>query len=174
MVCIVKVMVFPAVRHRCKRWTVKKAECNGINAFKLWYWIRLLRVSWTTKRWKQSILKEISPEYSLGGLMLKLKLQYLAIWCKEPTHLKRPWCWERLWAGGEGDDKGWGGWMASPTRWTWVWANSGSWWWTGSMVCCSPWGFRVKHDSATELTEWWIWGIFQVYESPQVSGGGSR
>ena len=145
MACIVKVMVFPVVRYRCKRWTIKKAECNGINAFKLWYRIRLLRVSWTAKRWKQSILKEISPEYSLGGLMLTLKLQYLAIWCKELTHLKRPWCWERLWTGGEGDNKGWGGWMASPTRWTWVWVNSGSWWWTGSMVCCSPWGFKESN-----------------------------
>ena len=55
----------------------------------------------------------------------------LAIWCKEPTHLKRPWCWEWLKESGEGDDRGWDGWMASPTQWTWVWASSGSWWWTG-------------------------------------------
>ena len=64
------------------------------------------------------ILKEISPEFSLEGLMLKLKLQYLATWCYEPTHLKRPWCWERLKVGGEGEDRGWDGWMASLTQWT--------------------------------------------------------
>ena len=67
--------------------------------------------------------KEISPEYSLKGLTLKQKLQYLATWYQELTHWKRPWCWERLKAGGEGDDRGWDGWMASPTWWTWVWAN---------------------------------------------------
>ena len=71
------------------------------------------------------ILNEISPEYSLEGLMLKLKLQYFGDRCKEMTHLKRPWCWERLKAGGEWDDRGWDGWMASPTQWTWVWVNSG-------------------------------------------------
>ena len=70
------------------------------------------------KESNQSILKEISPGCSLEGLMLKLKLQYLATWWKELTHLKRPWCWERLRAGGEGDDRWWDGWMASPTQWT--------------------------------------------------------
>ena len=83
-------------------------------------------VPWTEKRSKQSILKEINPEYSLEGLMLKLKLQYFGPWCEELIHLKRPWCWERLKAGGEGDDRGWDGWMASPTQWIWVWVNSGS------------------------------------------------
>jgi len=73
---IVKAMVFPVVIYRCESWTVKKAECRRIDAFELWCWRRLLRVSWTTRRSIQSILKEISPEYSLGGLMLKLKLQY--------------------------------------------------------------------------------------------------
>ena len=74
----------------------------------------------------------------------------------EVTHWKRPWCWERLKARWEGDDRGWDGWMASPTQWTWVWVNSGSWWWTGrlqSMGCCSPWGCRVGHDWATDWTE---------------------
>ena len=88
-------------------------------------------VPWTARRSTQSILKEISPEYSLEGLMLKLKLQYLATWCEELTHLKRPWSWERLKVGAEGDSREWDGWMASLTRWTWVWASSGSWWWTG-------------------------------------------
>ena len=79
----------------------------------------------------QSILKEISTEYSLEGLLLKLNANTLATWFEELTHWKRPWCWERLKAGREGDDRGWEGWMASLTRWTWAWASFGSWWWTG-------------------------------------------
>ena len=107
----------------------KKAECRRIDVFELWCWRRLLRVSWTAGRSNQSILREISPEYSLEGLMLKLKLQYLmATWCEELIHWKRPWCWERLKMRGEGDDRGWGGWMASTTQWTRVWVNSRSWW----------------------------------------------
>ena len=90
-----------------------------------------LESSWTARRSNQSILKEISPEYSLEGLMLKLKFNTLATWCKELTHLKRPWCWQRLRAGGEGDNRGWDGWMGSLTQWTWVWVYLGSWWWTG-------------------------------------------
>ena len=86
--------------HRCENWIIKKAEHQRIDAFGLWCWRRLLRVPWTARRSNQSILKEISPEYSLEGLMLKLKLQYFGHWCKELTHLKRPWCWERLKAGG--------------------------------------------------------------------------
>ena len=79
----------------------------------------------------------------------------LAPWCEELTHLKRPWCWERLKAGGEGDDRGWDGWMASPTQWTWVWASSGSWWWTGRPDVLQSMGLqRVGHDWATELN--WI------------------
>ena len=74
---------------------------------------------------------------------------FLATWCKEPTHWKRPWCWERLKAGGEGDSRRWDGWMASPTQWTWVCTNSGRWWRTGKP--CSPWGSqRVRHSWATE------------------------
>ena len=128
---LVKAMVYPVVMYGCESWTIKKAERRRTDAFKLWGWRRLLRVPWTARRSNQSILKEISPEYSLEGLMLKLKLQYfghLANWCKELTHLKRPWCWERLKAGGEGDDRGWDGWMASPTWRTWVWVSSRSWW----------------------------------------------
>ena len=99
-VCLVKAMVFPVVMYGCESWTVKKAECRKIVAFELWCWRRLLRVLWTARRSKQSILKEIRPEYSLEGLMLKLKLQYLATWCEELTPLKRPWCWKSLKAGG--------------------------------------------------------------------------
>ena len=148
---LVKAMVFPVDMYGCESWTIKKAECRRIDAFELWCW-RLLRVPWTAKRSNQSILKEISPEYSLEWLMLKLKLQCLATWCEELTHLKRPWCWERLKAGGEGVDRGWDGWMASLTQWTWVWVNSGSWWWTGRPRVLLFMGSQgVRHDWANEL-----------------------
>ena len=109
---LVKAMVFPLVMYGCESWTVKKAEHQRIDTFKLWCWRKLLRAPWTARRSNQSILKEISPEYSLGGLMLKLKLQYFGHWCEELTHWKSPWCWERLKAGGEGDNRGWDDWMA--------------------------------------------------------------
>ena len=124
-------MIFPVVMYGCESWTVKKAESRRIDAFELWCWRRLLRVPWTARSSNQSILEEISPGCSLEGMMIKLKLQYFATSCEELTHWKRLWCWEGLGAGGEGDDRGWDGWMASPTRWMWVWVNSGSWWWTG-------------------------------------------
>ena len=104
---------------------VKKKSC----AFELWCWRRLLRVPWTARRSNQSSLKEIAPEYSSEGL-IGWNSNSLATWCEELTHWERPWCWERLRAG-EGADKGWDGWMASPTPWTWVWAKSGRWWRTG-------------------------------------------
>ena len=124
------VIVKSVVMYGCERWTIKKAEHRWIDAFELRCWRRLLRVPWTARRSNRSILKEISPGCSLEGLMLKLKLQYFGHLMWRMTHWKRPWCWERLKAGGEGDDWGWDGWMASPTQWTWVWVNSGSWWWT--------------------------------------------
>ena len=88
------------------------------------FWRRLLRVPWTARR---SNLKEISPEYSLEGLMLKLKLQYFGHLMWRADSLERPWCWERLKAGGEGDDREWGGWVVPPTQLTWVWASSRGW-----------------------------------------------
>ena len=126
-VCLVKVMVFPVVMYECESWTIKKAEHRRIDAFDLWCRRRLLRVPWTARRSKQSILKEISPEYSLEGLILSWNCNTLATRCEELTHWKRPWCWERLNAGGEGDDRGWDGCMASPTQWTWVWVSPRSW-----------------------------------------------
>ena len=143
-------MVFPVVMYGCESSTVKKAECQRIDAFKLWCWRRLLRVPWTARRSNQSILKEINPECSLKELMLSWSSNTLVIWCEELTHLKRPWCWERLRAGGEGDARGWDGWMALPTRWIWVWVNSRCWWWTGrpGMACCVSWGH--KESDTTE------------------------
>ena len=149
---LVKAMVFPVVMYGCESWTVKKAERQRIDAFELWCWRRLLRVPWTARRLNQSILKEISSGCSLEGLMLKLKVQYLATSWEELTHWKRPWCWEGLRAGGEGDDQGWDGWMASLTWWTCVWVHSGSWWWIGRPGVLRFMGSqRVGHDWATEL-----------------------
>ena len=151
-VCIVKAMVFPVVMYGCESWTIKKAEHQRIDAFELWCWRRLSRVPWTARRSNQSIQKEISPEYSLEGLMLKLKLQYLASWCKELTYCKRPQCWERLKAGGEGDDRGCDGWMESSTQWSWVWVNSGSCWWTGRPGMLQSMGSqRFGHDWVTKV-----------------------
>ena len=149
---LVKAMVFPVVMYGCESWTVKKSECRRIDAFELWCWRRLLRVPWTARRSNQSILKEICPGCSLEGLMLKLQLQYFGHLMCRTDYWKRPWCWEKLKAGGEGDDRGWDGWMASPTRWTWVWVSLGSWWWTGKPGVLQSMGSqRVGHNWATEL-----------------------
>ena len=130
----------------------KKAERQRIDVFKLWCWRRLLRVPWTARRSNQSILKEISPKYSLEGLMLKLKLQYFGHLMRRTDSMERPWCWERLKEGGEGDDRGWDGWMASPTLWTWVWVSSGSWWQSGKPGVLQSMGSqRVRHNWETEL-----------------------
>ena len=145
-------MVLPVVMYGCESHTVKKAEYQRIDAFELWCWKRLLRVPWTARRCNQSILKEFSPGCSLEGLMPKLKLQYFGHLMRRVDSLGRLWCWEALGSGGEGDDRGWDGWMASPTGWTWVWMNSGSWWWTSSPGVLWFMGLqRVGHDWATEL-----------------------
>ena len=149
---LVKAMVFPVVMYGCESWTVKKAECWKIDAFKLWCWRRPLRIPWTARRSNQSILKEISPGCSLEDWCWSWNSSTLATSCEELTHWKRPWCWERLGAGGEGDDRGWDGWMASPTWWAWIWVNSGSLWWTGRPgVLWFMGSQRAGHDWATEL-----------------------
>ena len=159
-VCLVQAMVFPVVMYGCESWTIKKAEHWRIDAFELWCWWRLLRVPCCAGRSNQSILKELSPEYSLEGLMLKLKLQYFGHLMWRTDSLKRPWCWERLKVGREGDDRGWDGWMASLTQWTWVWVSSASWWWTGRPGVLQSMGLqRVRHDWATELN-WIDWHWF--------------
>ena len=130
-VCLVKAMVFPVVMYGCESWTIKKAEHQRIDAFELWWWRRLLRVSWTVRISNQSILEEISPECSLEVLMLKLKLQYFGHPMWRADLFEKTRCWERLKVEGEGDNRGWDGWMASPTQWTWVWVDSESRLWTG-------------------------------------------
>ena len=136
----------------CESWTMKKAEHWRIDAFELWCW-RLLRVSWTARRSNQSILKEISPGCSLEGLILKLKLQYFGHIMWRVDSLEKT-----LMMGGIGGRRrrglirGWDGWMASLTWWTWVWVNSESWWWTGRPGMLQFMGLQgVGHDWATEL-----------------------
>ena len=141
-------MAFPVVMYRCESWTIKKAECQKINAFELWCWRSCLRVPWTAKRSNQSILEEISPGYSL----LKLKFQYFGhlmrrAYSFENTPMlgkiegRRKRGWQR-----------WDGWMASLTQWTWVWVNSRSWWWRGRHGMLWFMGSqRVRRGWATKL-----------------------
>ena len=153
-VCLVKAMVFPGVMYTCESWTVKKAECWRIDAFELWCWRRLLRVPWTQGNptspfSRKSVLGVHWKDWCWGW-----NSNTLATWCKELTHLKSPWCWERLKAG-EGEDRGWDGCMVSPTQWTWVWVNSGSWCWTGRPGVLRFMGSQsVRCSWATELN--WI------------------
>ena len=135
----------------CESWAIKKAE-SRIDAVELWCWRRLLRVPWTTRRFNQSILKEISPGISLEGMMLKLKLQYFGHLMQRVDSLDKLWCWEGLGAGGEGDDRGWDGWMASPI-------NGREFEWTprvgdgqGGLACCDSWGH--KESDTTEQLIW--------------------
>ena len=139
---LVDAMVFPVVMYGCEIWTVKKAECRRIDALELWCWRRLLRVPWTARRSTQPILKETSPGCSLEGLMLKLKLQYFGHLMRRADSLEKT-----LKVGREGDDRGWDGWMASPTQWTWIWVSSRSWWWIGRPGVLRFMGSqRVGHD----------------------------
>ena len=149
-VCLVKAMVFPVVMYGCESWTIKKAEHWRIDVFELWCWRRLLRVPWTARRSNQSILREISPECSLKDWCWSWNSNTLATSWEELTHWKRLWCWEGMGAGGEGDDRGWDGWMASRSRWAWVWVNSRSWWWTGRPGVLQLMGLQ----SRTRLSDW--------------------
>ena len=148
---LVKAMVFPVVMYGYESWTVKEAEHRRIDAFELWCWRRLLRVPWTARRSNQSILKEISPAICLEGMMLKLKLQYFGYLMRRVDSSKRLWFWEGLGAG-EGDDRGWDGWMASLTQWTWISVNSRSWWWTGR-----PGVLQYMGRKESDTTEWLNW-----------------
>ena len=150
---LVKSMVFPVVMYGYESWTIKKAECRRTDAFELWYWRRFLRIPWTARRSNQSHPKGDQSWVFIGRTHIKAETPIpWATWCKELTHWKRSWCWERLKVGGEGDDRGWDGWTASPTWWTWVWVDSGMWWASGrSGVLQSTGSQRLGHDWATVL-----------------------
>ena len=155
---LVKAMVFLVVMYRCESWTMKKAERRRIDAFELWCWRRLLRVPWTASRSNQSILKEISPGCSLEEMMLMLKLHYFGYLMWRVDSLVKTLMLEGIGDRRKRGCKGWDGWMASPTRWTWVWVNSGRWWWTGGPGVLRFMGLqRVGHNWATELN--WKYSI---------------
>ena len=142
------------VMYGCESWTVKKAEGQRIDGFELWCWRRLLRVPWTAKRSNQFILKRSVLGVHWKDWWWSWNSNTLATSCEDLIHWKSPWCWEGLRAGGEGDDRGWDGWMTSPTRWTWVWVNSRSWWWIGRPGMLWFMGLqRFWHDWVTELIE---------------------
>ena len=144
-------MVFPVVIYGCESWKIRKAERQRTDAFKLWSWRRLLRLHWTARRSNQSILKEINLNIHWKDWCWGWSYNTLTTWCREPTHWRRIECCERLKAGGEGEDRGWDGWMASQTQWTWVWASSKRWWRTGKPDELQSMGLqRVGHDWATE------------------------
>ena len=159
-VCLVKAMVFPVVMYGCESWTIKKAECRRIDAFELWCWRRLLRVPRTARKSNQSILKEISPEFSLEELMLKLKLQYIGHLMQRADSL------EKTLMLGKTEGRRRGGWqrtrcwIASLAQWTWVWANSRRWWKTGkSSMLQSMRSQRFRHGWVTEQQQQHIFHI---------------
>ena len=144
-VCMAKAMVFPVVMYGSQSWTIGKAEHWTTDAFKLCGWRRLLNVPWTARRSNQ--LRKLTLNIHWKDWCWSWNSNILATWCEELTHLKRPWCWERLNVWGEGDDRGWDGWMALLTQWTWAWVKPGSWWWTGKPGMLQSMGsHRVRHD----------------------------
>ena len=174
--CLVIAMVFPVVMYGCESWTIKKAGTKELMLLNCGVG-EDLRVPWTARRSNQSILEEISPGCSLEGLMLKLKLQYFGHLMRRVDSLEKT-----LMLGGTGGrrkrgNRGWDGWMASPTQWTWVWVNSGSWWWTGRTGLLQSKGSqRVGHDWVTELnwTEPLSWALFFCVCYIQVCGSWLR
>ena len=149
-----KAMVFPVVMYGCESWTIKKTECQRIDAFEMWCWRRLLKSPLDCKE-----IQPVNPQGNQSWIFngrtdAEAEAPIFGHRCKELTHWKRPWCWERLKARGEGNNRGWDGLMASPTQWTWVWVSSGCWWWTGKPGVLQPMGSqRVGHDWVIELTE---------------------
>ena len=127
---LVKAMVFQVVMYGCE---LDYKESWALKNLCFWTVIgrKLFQVPWTARKSSQSILRKSVLNIHWKDWWWSWNSNTLANWCEELIDLKRPWCWERLKAGGEGDDKGWDGWMVSPTQWTWIWVNSGSWWWTG-------------------------------------------
>ena len=166
----VKAVVFPVIRYKCESWTLNKTECLRTDAFELWCWWRLLWVPLTARRSNQSILKEINPEYSLGKLMLKLKLQYFGHMIQRANSLKKTLIWERLKAGGEeGSDSGWDGWMASLPQWTWSEVKVTQ----SCPALCDPMDYTVRGILQARILEWVAFsfsrGSSQTRDQTQVS-----
>ena len=149
---IVKAMVFPVFMWGCKSWTIKKAECWRIDA--LYHGVREdsweslgLQGNQTSQSWRKSVMSVHWKDWCWSQ-----NSNILATWCKDLTHWKRLWCCQRLKVGGEGDNRRWDGWVASPAWWTWIWASFGSWWWRGNPGVLQSMGSQsVGHDWATEL-----------------------
>ena len=146
-VCRVKAMVFPAVMYGCESWNIKKAECWRIDAFQLWCWRRLLRVPWTTRTSNQLILREISPEYSLAGLMLKLKLQHFGHMMQRADSLEKnsdaKKDWEQKKGMTEDEMVGWHHWLSGHESEQTLGDREGQ----GNTVCCSPWGHKESDST---------------------------
>ena len=155
-ICLVKAVVFLVVIYGCESWIIKKTQLENIDTFELWWWRRLLRVPWTARKCNQSILKKSFLNIRWKDWWRSWNSNTLATWCEELTHWKRPWSWDRLKAGGEGDDRGGDDWTALATRWTWVWVGSGDGDGHGSLVCCSPWGHK-EWDITERLNRWCYW-----------------
>ena len=156
---LVKVMFFPIVMYGCQSWTIKKAKRRRIDSSELWCWKRLLRVLWTARRSNQSVLNIHCKDWCWSCIFG----QYFGhlMWRTDSLE-KTLWCWERLKAGREGDNRGWDGWMASPTQRTWVWVNFRCWWWTGRPGVMQSMGSqRVRHDWETELN-WWVANFYDT------------
>ena len=145
-------MVFPVIMYACKSWTIKKADRQRIDSFELWCWRRLLRVPWTARRSNHSILKEISPEYSLEGLMRKL--QYFSHLMRRTDSFEKTLMLGKIEGGREGDNRGWDGWMAShPTdSMDMSLSKLGDGDGQGSLMCCRPWGHKESDTNC--VTNW--------------------
>ena len=149
---LVKAMVFPIVMYGCESWAIKKAECRRTDAFELWCWRRLLRVPWTARKSHQSTLKEISPEYSLEELMLKLQLQNFGHLMGRTDSLEKTLMLGKIESRRRRGQQRMRWLDGSLTQWTWVLASSRSWWWTGKLSMVQSVGSqRVGHDWVTEL-----------------------
>ena len=149
---LVKAIVFPVVMCGCESWTVKKTEHWRTDAFELWCWRRLLRVLWAARRSDQSILKEISPGYSLEGLMLKLKLQYFSHLMRSADSFEKTLMLGKI-EGRRRRGRQRMRWLdSSLTQWTWIWVDSGCWWWTGR-----PGMLQSMGSQESDMTEWLNW-----------------
>ena len=154
-VCLIKAMVFPVVMYGCESWTIKKAECQRADAFELWCWRRVLRVPWPARRSNQSVLNIHWKDWCWSW-----SSNTLANWCKDLTQQKRPWCWERLKAGEDGDSREWDSWMASPTQWTEFEEALGVGEGQGSLTGCSSWGL-IESEGLSDWTEL-KWSILEM------------